>query len=146
MVGFKVLSTPTSTVELKKYPISAQTVLVGDLFERLAGATTWTACTATSPHFTRKVIAYEAASTSATEFLGYEVRGDEEIEGQCTNTANAAHNGDLMVLTDKNTINNTGTTGTTEYQAFIQTRPGSTTTSLIGRILVGTGVDPDVTT
>lgn len=146
MVGFKVLSTPMETIELKKYPISSQTVLVGDLFELVAGATGWTACTATSGHYTRKVIAYEDASTAATEFLGYEVRGFEEVEGQCTNTANSAHNGDLMVLTDKNTINNTGTTGTTEYQVFQQTRPGSTTTSLIGRIIVGNGVDPDATT
>ncbi len=146
MVGFKVISTPTGTVELKKYPISSQTVLVGDLFELVGGATGWTACTATSAYFNRKVIAYEAASTSATEFLGYEVVGDETVEGQCTNTANSTHNGDLMVLTDKNTINNTGTTSSTEYACFIQEKPGSTTTSLIGRILVGNSVNPDATT
>lgn len=145
MVGFKILSTPSETA-LKKFPISSQTVLVGDLFERVAGATTWTACTATSNHFTRKAIALEAASTSATEFLGYEVTGDEEVEVQVTNTASASHNGDLMVLTDKNTVNNTGTTATTEYVCFIQDRPGSTTTSVIGHICVGNGVDPDAAT
>ena len=96
-------------LELKKYPISSQTVAVGDLFERLAGATTWTACTDTSNFFSRKVIAYEAANSSATEFLGYEVRGDEAVEAEVANAAAAADNGDRMVLTDKNTVNNTGT-------------------------------------
>ena len=145
MVGFKVLSTPTDTVELRRYPISSQTVLVGDLFEQTAGTATWAACTSSSTHFTRKVIAYEAATSAATSFLGYEVRGNEIIEGQCTETASANDNGDLMVLTDKNTINNTHTTSTTEKPVFIQEKVGSTTTSLIGRILVGNGVDPDVT-
>jgi len=145
MVGFKVLSTITE-IELKKYPISTQTVLVGDLFEKVAGATTWTAATATSTHFSRKVIAYEAASTSATEFLGYEVKGNERVEVQCTNTAASTDDGDLMVLTDKNTVNNTHTTSTTEYACFMQDEIGSTTTSIIGRIMVGSGVNPDATT
>jgi len=146
MVGFKVLTTPSVTVELRKYPISAQTVLVGDLFELVAGATTWTAATATSTHFSRKVIAYETADSDDTFFLGYEVMGNERIEGQCTNTAASTDNGDLMVLTDKNTINNTHTTSTTEYATFMQEGPGSTTTSIIGKIMVGSGVNPDATT
>jgi hypothetical protein len=145
MVGFKVLST-IGEIELRKYPISSQTVLVGDLFELVAGATGWTASTATSTGFSRKVIAYEAASTSATEFLGYEVLGNEVVEAQCADTAAAADNGDLMVLTDKNTVNNTHTTSTTEYACFMQTKPGSSTTSIIGKILVGNGVNPDATT
>ena len=141
---FKVISR-VDEIELKKYPISSQTVLVGDLFEKVAGATTWTACTATSAFFNRKVIAYEAASTSATEFLGYEVRGDEDVEAEVTNTATAADNGDLMILTDKNTVNNTHTTSPTEYVCFMQTKIGGDTTHIIGRILVGNGVDPDAT-
>ena len=123
MVGFKILST-IDEVELRKYPISSQTVLVGDLFELVAGATGWTATAATSAFFNRKVIAYEAASSSATEFLGYEVKGNEIVEGQCTNTAAATDNGDLMVLTDKNTVNNTHTTSTTEYACFMQEKIG----------------------
>lgn len=144
MVGFKVLKT-IGEIELKKFPISSQTVLVGDLFELVTGATTWTACTATSKHFYRKAIAYEAASTSATEFLGYEVTGLETVEVQCANTASANDNGDLMILTDKNTVNNTHSNVTTEEPVFIQDKIGSTTTSIIGRIIVGNGVDPDLT-
>ena len=142
---FKVIS-EVNELELKKYPISSQTVLVGDLFVRTAGATTWAAATATSRFFDRKVIAYEAASTTATEFLGYEVRGYEDVEAEVANTANADHNGDLMILTDKNTVNNTGTTSTTEYACFMQTKTGKDTTHIIGKILVGNGVDPDATT
>lgn len=145
MVGFKVLSTPTETIELRKYPISSQTVLVGDLFEQTAGTATWAACTLSSTHFTRKVIAYEAATSADTFFLGYEVRGNERIEAQATETPSASDNGDLMVLTDKNTVNNTHTTSTTEKPVFIQEGLGSTTTSIIGRVLVGNGADPDIT-
>lgn len=145
MTGFKVLSR-VDEIELKMYPISSQTVLVGDLFEKVAGATTWTAATATSTHFSRKVIAYEAATTSDSEFLGYEVRGDEDIEAEVTNTASADDIGDLMVLTDKNTVNNTGTTSTTEYACFMQDRLGSDTTHIIGRVMVGSGVNPDAAT
>ena len=132
-------------LELKKYPISSQTVAVGDLFERLAGATTWTACTSTSNFFSRKVIAYEAANSSATEFLGYEVRGDEAIEAEVANAAAAADNGDRMVLTDKNTVNNTGTDSAAQVACFIQDKIGKDSTHVIGRVIVGNGVDPDAT-
>ena len=144
MVGFKVLST-INEVELKKYPISSQTVLVGDLLEQLVGAVNWTVCTSSSNFFSRKVIAYEAATSSGTEFLGYEVKGDEDVEGQSGATASADHNGDRMLLTDKNTVNNTGTDNTSQNVCFIQDRAGSTTTSIIGKVLVGNGVDPDAT-
>jgi len=144
-MALKVISR-VDELELKKYPISSQTVLVGDLFEKAVGATTWTAATATSTHFTRKVIAYEAATTAATEFLGYEVRGDEDVEAEVTNAASANHNGDRMVLTDKNTVNNTGTDSALEYACFIQDRIGSDSTHVIGRVIVGNGVDPDATT
>ena len=144
-MALKVIS-EVNELELKKFPISSQTVLVGDLFVRTAGSTTWTAATATSRFFDRKVIAYEAASTAATEFLGYEVKGYENVEAEVTNAAVATDDGDLMVLTDKNTVNNTHTTSTTEYACFMQTGVGNDTTHIIGKILVGNGVDPDAST
>ena len=145
MTGFKVLK-DIDDKGLKRVAISSLTLAIGDLLELVAAGTTWTETTATSNHFTRKAIVMEVATTAATDVLVYELNGTETIEGECTNAANATHNGDLMVLTDKNTINNTGTTSTTQYAAFVQDGAGSTTTSLVGRILVGNGVDPDATT
>ena len=144
MVGFKVLST-MGEIELKRLPISSQTLSVGDMIDRSLGATTWAASTANTKHFTRKAICYAAATSSDTFVLAYELRGDEEVEAQSNATANADHNGDLMILTDKNTVANTGTTVTSEEPVFIQDRVGSTTTSIIGRVIVGSGVDPDQT-
>lgn len=145
MAGFKILKDINDS-PAKKVAISSITVTIGDLLELVGGATSWTACTATSTFFNRKVIAMENATTAATEVLVQELTGTETVEGDCTNTANTAHNGDLMVLTDKATINNTGTTSTTECAVFIQDGAGSTTTKLVGRILVGNGVNPDATT
>lgn len=142
MTGFRVLSAMKDS-SFAKFPISSQTVLVSDLFERTTGATTWQATTATTNFFTRKFIAMEAASSSATEVLGYELDGTEVVEAEVTNTASADHNGDIMTLTDKNTVNNTGTNVTGQAASFIQDKLGSTTTSIIGRVLVGNAVDPD---
>jgi hypothetical protein len=145
MAGFNILSDINDS-GAKKVPISSITVTIGDLLELVGGATTWTACTATSAHFNRKAIAMENATTAATEVLVQELTGTETVEVDVTNTAAAADNGDLMVLTDKDTVNNTHTTSTTEYACFIQDKPGKTTTKIIGRVLVGNGVNPDATT
>jgi len=143
MVGFKILKSSLEGVELKKVTISSQTVLVGDLLDLDVGATAWTVAAASSVHFTRKCIAYEGVSTSATEVLVHELTGLERVEVQSANTADASDNGDRMLLTDKNTVNNSGTDVSLETACFIQDGVGSTTTSIVGRVLVGSGVDPD---
>lgn len=144
MVGFKVLST-INEVELRPLPISSQTLAVGDLIELTAGSTTWAACTSSSNFFSRKAICYAAATSSDTTVLALELTGRELLEVESANTADAAHNGDRMLLTDKNTVNNTGTDNTSQNVCFIQSGVGSTTTSIVGRVIVGNGVDPDAT-
>jgi len=146
MVGFKILKSSLEGVELKNVTISSQTVLVGDLLDLAVGATTWTTATSSSVYFTRKCIAYEAADTSATEVLVHELTGLERVEVESANTADASDNGDRMLLTDKNTVNNSGSDTNKETACFIQDGPGSKTKSIIGRVLVGNGVNPDATT
>ena len=147
MRGFKVIST-IDEIELKKVPMATQTVLVGDLFEQVAGATTWTACTASSLNYSRKFIAYEASTSAASQsVLGYELRGNERIEAQSSQVGSATNNGDSMLLADKNTVDNSSA-DTSQESCFIQdgvgkTYSGSTTTySIVGRICVGSGIDP----
>lgn len=142
MAGFKVISAMTEG-QLNELPISSLALVIGDLIERIASATTWVKTTATTDFFTRKAIVMQTVTTAATVVLAYELDGTETVEAQVTNTAAATHNGDRMTLTDENTVNNTGTDVTGQATSFIQDRPGSTTTSIIGRVLVGNGVDPD---
>jgi hypothetical protein len=144
MVGFKVLS-DVKDGECLKLPISSQTLSAGDLIDLSVGATTWAACTAASLHYTRKAICMEAATSAATEVLAYIVTGSELVEAQTANTVSAANNGDRMVLIDKNTVSDTDTDATVKEVCFLQMKPGSTTTSAIGYILVGSGVAPSAT-
>ena len=130
-----------SSLEDKR--ISSLTLAVGDLLERTAGATTWVLTTSTSNFFTRKAIVMAAATTAATVVLAYELDGTEKVEAQVTNTAVATDDGDRMTLTDENTVNNTHSDVTGQAASFIQDGIGSTTTSIIGRVLVGNGIDPD---
>jgi len=127
------------------FPISSVTVVIGDLYELVAGATTWTAATATSNHFTKKMIATESATTSDSEVNGVELDGSEAVSAESANTADAADNGDLMILTDTNTVNNTGTTSTAQAATFVQKGIVSDvdTTTIWGNVIVGNGVDPD---
>ena len=142
--GFKVLRDAVDKGS-KKVPISSQTVLVNDLLELTAGATTWAVCTSSSNFFTRKAIALEAASSSATEVLVVELDGNEMVEAESVNNSAAADNGDRMALTDKNTVNNSGTDVTGQAVVFVQdgTAGAAADKRIIGRVLVGNGVDPD---
>ena len=146
MIGFEVVK-DINDAELVKLPVSAFTGAKGDLVERLAAGLYWTACTSTSPHFSPKAILMETV-TAASSVLAYRLTGLETVRAKSNAPASAEHNGDLMVLTDTNTVNNTGTTSTTEYAAFVQEGYSGATTDkrLIGRVLVGNGVDPDATT
>lgn len=144
MAGFKLLRDP-SDKGAKKVPISSQTVLVGDLLELTAGSTTWAVCTSSTNFFTRKAVALEAASSSATEVLVVELDGNEDVEVESANNSDTAHNGDRMALTDKNTVNNSGSDVTGQAVAFVQDGVVGAAADLriVGRVLVGNGVDPD---
>ena len=145
MAGFKVRAAIVDR-QLKSLPTSSLTAAIGDLLELVAGATTWAKCTSTSNFFTRKAIVMETA-TSASNILCQEVYSDDVIEAECANSSDVAHNGDRMVLTDENTVNNTGTDNTSQTACFIQdgTVGAGSELRLVGRVIVGNGVDPDAT-
>lgn len=128
-------------------PISSQTVLVGDLLDLAVGATTWTVCTSSSVSYTRKALAVSSATTADTEVNAIELDGSEDIQVETANNSTAADNGDRMALTDKNTVNNSGTDVTTTTVGFIQRAPVGVTTDkqIWGNVLVGNGVVSTVT-
>lgn len=128
-------------------PISSQTVAVGDLLDLDVGATTWTTCDSSSVAYTRKALAIASATSSDGEVLAIELDGSEDIQVQSANSSAAADRGDRMALTDKNTVNNSGTDVTTTTVCFIQRGEvgEATDTQIWGNVLVGNGVVSTVT-
>lgn len=133
-------------------PISSQTVLVGDLLQLPVGDANWTVCTSASVSYTRKALAVASATSSDTEVIAIELDGSEDVQAQGANAGAAADNGDRMALTDKNTVNNSGTDVTTTTVAFVQRGVVGANTAgtaaeyqIWGNVLVGNGVVSTVT-
>lgn len=143
MAGFEVISDKDDS-ENQLLPASGLTTTVGDLLERVAGSTTWAACTSSSDWFTVKAIAMEAVS-SANRVLAYRIKGNELVKVDAANSSDSADNGDRMILTDKDTVANTGSDVTGQSPCFIQEGVLGVTgdKKIIGKIIVGNGIDPD---
>lgn len=147
MAGFKVHK---SIVDLpcEKLPISSLALVLGDLIELLPGeATTWSKCTAASFNWSRKAIVMETVANTATSVLAMPLTGNELVAAESNASSAVADNGNLMKLTDENTVANSGTTTAVEDAAFLQTGTlGATTDKVIlGYVLVGNSVDPAYT-
>ena len=145
MAGFKLIGQPIVEATFSA-PISSLTVSKGDLLALGAGATTWSLGAATTEHWQLKAVALADAITADTEVLAILVSSvAQEWEAESANNSNAAHNGDRMLLTDEDTVNNTGTDSTAEEACFIQTGViGAAADKRIKGIIVpGTGVNPD---
>ena len=144
--GFRILR-DNADKGAHSIPISSQTVLVGDLLQLPVGATDWTVCTSASVSYTRKALAIASAVSGDTEGLAIELDGNEDIQVQSAGASLAADNGDRQALTDKNTVNNSGTDVTTTTVGFIQRGlVGATGDNQIwGNVLVGNGVVSTVT-
>lgn len=135
--------------------ISSIAVTVGDLLEFIVGeASTWTLCTTGSTNTSRKAIATQTVTSSATEVQGVILDGTELVEAGTTNASAAADNGNAMILGTATTgamvVNNTGTTVavTETEQTFVQLKPlGATADNrILGWVQVGNGVLQSATT
>ena len=147
MAGFRVHK---SIVDLpcEKVTISSLAVTIGDLLELIPGeASTWTATTANSLNYSRKAIAMETVANTATSVLVQPLSGFELVAAESANDSAVADNGNLMVLSDVNTVNNSHTTSASEKACFLQTGTlGATTDKVIlGHVMVGNSVDSDAT-
>jgi hypothetical protein len=146
MAGFRVHK---SIVDLpcEELPCTSLTAAIGDLIELIPGeATTWSACAASSLNYSRKAIVMEVA-TAASSVLAMPLTGQELVAAESANDSAVADNGNLMVLTDTNTVNNTHTTSAAQEACFLQTGTlGATTDKVIlGYVMVGNSVDSDAT-
>lgn len=132
------------TEQALPHPISSLAVSIGDMLDLDVGAVAWTAADANSLHWTKKAVAVEAVANTATSVLAIDVLPGQLWEAEGVNSAAAADNNDRMVLTDKNTVNNTGTDSAAKEAVFIQTGYAGATTDkrLLGEIVYGNGINP----
>ena len=145
MAGFSPLRSNVIEEDID-LPISSLTLAIGDLLELDVGATTWTEGTSATEHWQQKAVCTESATT-ADSFVKARVISTigQLFEVESANDSDTADNGDRMLLTDKNTVNNTGTDNTSEEACFVQRGIiGAVGDKRIyGYIVPGTGINPD---
>lgn len=144
--GFN-LATESAIEQDIKLPITSLAVTVGDMLALGVGATTWSASASTTQHWQLKAVASETVANTATEVLCRLVKPYQLWIAETAGNSAAADNGDRMVLTDANTVNNTGTDSAAQVACFIQLAPvgAAAEKRVLGIIVQGTGVDPDAT-
>jgi len=144
MAGFTPIRS-TSTEEDMLVTISSNAVTLGDMLELDLGATAWTDADASTQHWQLKLVASETVTTAATEIKGRLVASGQMWEAESVNASSASDNGDRMLLTDTNTVNNTGTDNTSQEAVFLQlgVLGAASDNRIWGMIIPGTGIDPD---
>ena len=126
--------------------ITSLAVTIGDLLERLTGAVNWTATSASSEAHTRKAIAMETVASGATTVLAIELDGSELVRVPGTGTAAVTDDGDQMAASTVAIVANTHTNVSADsHVVFVQEGIGPAATDLIGHVLVGNGINPDLT-
>lgn len=135
-IGFKLIADPGNT-EYRVYTIASQAYTIGDLVDISRTAATVTPSTASSTTVTIRGVAMETVTSAATTLLISLCNQYQRWSVDSTNTANSAHNGQRMILTDKATVNNTGTDSTSASAVFEQLGfTGATSDKrLVGRLL-----------
>lgn len=136
-IEFKFVSS-VLPVEYKSVRIANQAYAIGDavMLDRTSDAID--VVPATSSTITANIygIAMSAQLSSDTTLLIALVRPDQLWSADATNAANTNHNEQRMALTDKGTVNNTGTDSTATTAIFQQTGIVGTT-RIVGRFLTG---------
>lgn len=132
-IEFKLIADPEPT-EYKVYTIASQAYQLGDAV--MLSTTAGTVIPATSSSSPSRMIgvAMEAKTSSDTSLLVALISSRQQWQADVTNAANTAHNEQRMVLTDKGTVNNTGTDSTNAAAVFRQEGVVGTT-RIVGRFL-----------
>ena len=108
MAGFRLVEN-LNDVEYRKFTVASQAYVIGDAVMRSTTAGTVVPATSSTSGDTLVGVAMETVASSATELLVAVIEPSQVWECEVANTINAAHNYQKMVLTDANTVNNTGT-------------------------------------
>lgn len=117
---FSLIVDPNPTV-YKNVTIASQAYQVGDLVQLSRSAGTVTPATSATINANVYGVTMAAALSTDTVVLVCIVTPEQTWSADNTNTPNTAHNFQRMVLTDKGTINNTGTDSTASAALWTQT-------------------------
>jgi hypothetical protein len=120
MAGF--MKSSGKDVETKERTISSLTLAVGDLLmgDRTAGTVVEATSSVTVSLLQGGGIVAQATTTADTTVKIHDIVYGAEYIVETTNNSNVAHNYQRMTLTDKNTVNNSGTDDPTNG-IFMQT-------------------------
>lgn len=121
MAGFSLLRDPNTTV-FRTVRVASQAYTFGDAVhqDRTSDATDVVPATASSNTQNIYAVAQETVASTATTLLVCLVNPDQEWQVDSTNDAVNNHRYQRMLLTDKATVNNTGTDNTTDEAVVTQ--------------------------
>jgi len=110
------------TTEYKVVRVASQAYTKGDAVHRDRTSDAIEVVVATASSNTRNIygVAMETVTSSATELLVALITPQQTWKVEVANTASANHNGQRMILSDKDSVNNTGTDDTTDEAVFVQ--------------------------
>lgn len=138
MAGFHLLKDPNTTV-CKKLRVSSQAYTLGDavMLDTTSDSIDVVPATAATTTLNIYAVAMETVTSAATSLLCAIITPEQEWKVDSTNNSNASHSYQRMILTDKATVNNTGTTDATSAAIFLQTGVSGATTDkkLVGKFI-----------
>lgn len=136
-IEFRLVADPGNTI-YKVVRIASQAYAIGDAVMQDYTSDAVDVVPATSSSKTTNIygVAMEAQASGATSLLVALVNDRQSWQADVTNTANTNHNYQRMILTDKGTVNNTGTDDTSVNAVFQQQGVvASITKRIVGRFL-----------
>jgi len=120
MAGFRLVSN-LNDVEYNKFTVASQAYTIGDAVMRSTTAGTVIPATSSTSGDTLIGVAMETVASTATSLLVALIEPSQVWECEVANTVNSSHNLQKMVLTDANTVNNTGTDSVADAAICLQT-------------------------
>lgn len=122
----------------KSRTISSLALVVGDAvdFDR-ANAKVIKSTSSSTPEALAGVVV-AGSTTSDTQVLIQRIIDEDEYTVDTANNSNLSHNYQRMLLTDENTVNNTGTDDTTDAAVFMQINPvgAASDKKILGRFVL----------
>ncbi len=135
-----MIADPVSTSEYRNVRIASQAYTIGDSVMQDYTSDAIDVVPATSSAKTTNIygVAMETVTSSATSLLVALITNMQRWTADVTNAGNTNHNFQRMVLTDKATVNNTGTDDTSVNAVFQQQGLAGLTTDkrIVGRFLI----------
>lgn len=116
---FTLIADPQNTI-YKLVTIASQAYQVGDAVQISRSAGTVTPATSSTINANIYGVTVAAALSTDTTVLVALITPSQTWQADNTNTPNSAHNFQRMVLTDKGTVNNTGTDSTSSAAIWTQ--------------------------